>query len=942
MKLKLLFPLLFLSFFAFSQTTYTIKGSLIDTASATLPFASVFLLNPTDSSLVTYTKADDNGNFLFKNLKKTNYLLKATYVGYLPYQIFVKFNNEPLVEVGKLKLKSIQKDLFEVVVRTAKAPLTIKGDTIEYDARKFKVPPGSTVEDLLRRLPGMQIDAEGNIKSQGKEVKKVLVDGKRFFGDDPKLATKNLPAEAINKVQVYNDASEQSKLTGVDDGKKEKTVNLELKEEFKKGGFGKGTVGAGSDERVMAKFNYNKFDSKNQFAVVGFGNNINQSGLSNNDYQDFKGSQSYNWNDNADFGFSMGGNRFIYFTDDDEGTEVPRSWGPGQGLSKNLAGGVNYNYDTKKTKVSTNYFYNNSVQNLNQIIRSQNFLPTTNYFINDSTLNQNISTNHRMSFRFEKQIDSLNTLLLNVNSKIGIRDLMSENYTSYSNKNNEKFRNQDLGNEYLNNNMTLASSLIYRHKFKKKGRNFALSGTFNKNKNNQDAKPKSKIEQLKVNGENFLLGATNLNIVQNIDAVTNSDELKSSVLYIEPLSKKLFLEAFFNTSKLNQIVDRNVFDIFDPNNKSRIDSLSRYFDNNIGSNRLGSSLRFNNKGINLSVGLAAQRIFINGAFYGAKGQTSIATIKNPYDAFVPNVSLNVELKNNKYVNMGYSKGFNAPKIKDLQPFKDNTNPLVIREGNPDLKPTTSHELEAGFGLYNPVSFVNLWSNVTYTYYQNQVIYNQQVSEGLRTILRPENITGGQNVGYYFNFGFPIKKTKIAASIDSYSNFGKNPQYINNVLNTSITNNFNLGLRFDLTPVDWFTMFFNVGAGSGGAKYSEFSSQNQKFTNNTASANLILQMPKLVFFTADFKYNQYKNIGLNFDQKIPILNLSTYKVIGKAKKSEIRLSLYDAFKRNLGVNQSAFQNVVSKTVTQTLSRYFMVSYTYNMRGISAKVKKSRWE
>ena len=182
MKTKLILLLfIFSTTSVFSQNTYTIKGSLVDSSSVSLPFTSVFLLIPSDSSLVTFTRADENGNFVFKNVKKQNYLVKASYLGYVPYQELLKFSGNTEVDLGKIKLKSIQKELFEVVIRTAKAPMTMRGDTIEYDASKFKVPPGSTVEDLLRKLPGVQIDADGNIKAQGEEVKRVTVDGKGFL-----------------------------------------------------------------------------------------------------------------------------------------------------------------------------------------------------------------------------------------------------------------------------------------------------------------------------------------------------------------------------------------------------------------------------------------------------------------------------------------------------------------------------------------------------------------------------------------------------------------------------------------------------------------------------------------------------------------------------------------------------------------------------------------
>ncbi|HLK98102.1 MAG TPA: carboxypeptidase regulatory-like domain-containing protein, partial [Hymenobacter sp.] len=216
---------------------FSLQGRAVDTSAAPLASSTVMLLSPKDSSLVNFMRSDEKGAFAFKNLKSGQYVLKISFVGFIPYNLVIKPTGEAVIDLGDLKLKPITRELMEVVVRTAKAPLTIKGDTIEYNASSFKVPPGSTVEDLLRKLPGVQVDTDGNIRAQGQQVEKVTVDGKNFFGNDPKLATKNLQADAITKVQIFNDKTEQAKLTGIEDGKKQKTVNLELKEEFKKGGF---------------------------------------------------------------------------------------------------------------------------------------------------------------------------------------------------------------------------------------------------------------------------------------------------------------------------------------------------------------------------------------------------------------------------------------------------------------------------------------------------------------------------------------------------------------------------------------------------------------------------------------------------------------------------------------------------------------------------------
>lgn len=233
--------------YAQTPTRFQIQGITADTSSAPLGSATVMLLQRKDSSLVNFTRTNDKGAFAMRNVKRGDYLLKISYVGFIPFQQDIVFSDKEVIDLGTLKMKAITKELFEVVIKTARAPLSIKGDTIEYNAASFKVPPGSTVEDLLRKLPGVQVDQDGNINAQGQQVQKVTVDGKRFFGNDPKMATKNLPADAISKVQIFNDKSEQSKVTGVEDGKQEKTVNLELKDGFKKGGFGKLTAGGGLD-----------------------------------------------------------------------------------------------------------------------------------------------------------------------------------------------------------------------------------------------------------------------------------------------------------------------------------------------------------------------------------------------------------------------------------------------------------------------------------------------------------------------------------------------------------------------------------------------------------------------------------------------------------------------------------------------------------------------
>jgi hypothetical protein len=931
-KILLLFFLCLPILVAKAQTggRFTLKGIVTDTGGVVLPEATIMLLLPKDSSLVNYGRANKDGAFEMKNLKRAQYIFKVSYVGYIPYQEDINPKDQDVVDIGKAKMKVLQKELYEVVIKTARAPLSIRGDTVEFDAKAFKVPPGSTVEDLLRKLPGVQVDADGNIRAQGEEIKRVTVDGKRFFGDDPKMATKNLPAEAINKVQVFNGKTEQAKATGVDDGKREKTLNLELKDSHKKGGFGKAVAGVGTDKRLEGKISYNRFDDKQQFAVLGFGNNTNQSGIARNDYQDFKGSQSFNWGDDGDFGFSSGRN---YGGDD---ITIQPNWGGGgsDGYSKNFAGGANYNYDTKKTKLSTSYFYNQSRTIMDVRSNTENFLTNDSYNSSDKNKTLGFTGNHRPSFRFEKNIDSLNTIVLISNSRINTGD---SDYESFQ----QSFRNEgvltnqsNVNNKSDYNSFAMANLLLYRHKFKKKGRNFAASVGYNIN--NSD-------EEKRLNSTNlFLQDSTRNSVINQLNETESTrGNFKGSLSYVEPLSKKFFWESFYNYSMRKDKVDRNVFDV-EGSVRDENQFLTRYYSNDFTYNRLGTSIRYSYKGLNLAGGLAGVQFELNGKFAKDKNSTDFTRVDRSFFTWVPNVSLNYDLKNNRYVYAEYGLNVREPSVTDLQPIVDNSNPLYIVEGNPDLIPSSTHNVYAGYNMFNPASFTNLYLNVFYNYNVNQIVYNRKTNlENLITTTKPMNVTGGNSYGSYIGFGFPLKKTKATLNLNTGINFSNNLTYINDVENETKTDGYNFGTRLDLTPSDAFTLYMNANWNISNTKYSINTTQNQKIVNGNYGADMNVKMPKEIYFNARFNYRTYTNDQFGFSQKQPILNLSVYKIVLKSKKGEIRLTANDVFKRNLGISQYVSQNFYTERRVATLSRYFMLSFTYNMRGMSASVRRSNF-
>ena len=926
-------------------TRFSLQATITDTLGNKLNGATVMLQTAKDSTLTNYGRTSEAGTFTLKGIRKGAYFLKITYVGMMPLNKAVTFEADAAVDLGNIRLKPIAKELYEVVVKTARAPLTIRGDTVEYDTRAFKVPPGSTVEDLLKKLPGVMVDRQGNIRAQGQEVKRVTVDGKQFFSDDPKTATKNLQAEAISKVQVFSDKTEKAKLTGIDDGTKEKTMNLELKEEFKKGGFGKITGGAGPATNLSARAevrgSYNKFDKKQQLSLIGLANNTNQTGLSWADYQDFRGSNSFNWNDNADFGFGNGGN-FTYFGGgEEEGLAIPITGGDrGNGLSDNLAGGANYNFDTKKTKISSSYYF--SQTNLLTDSRGEvtNFIPGGDLNTLTLTKKNNRSSSHRVSFRLERELDSLNKLVFVNNSRyntsnifqLSTRDIRRLLTATSTPTTANTTTNGSTGETFGMNN-----SLIYRHTFKKKGRSFAASAGY------ELTTAKGSLNLL---ARNEFFEATNINDqLRNLDQLQTTSsrvaQYKASLLYVEPLAKRWFWESFYNVSLRTDEVDQDVLNRRDA--LIRNDSLSRYFTNRYVYNRLGTGVRYNNKGLNVGVGGAVQQFQLNGQFAPDQTLPALGGIDRTFTTFVPNVSVNVDLKNNKYLYGGYSLGVQMPTSRQLQPIPDNRNPLFITTGNAALLPALTHRANVGFNYFNPGTFTNFYGGLNYGYNLNQIVYAQTIDpQTLVTSTRPQNISGGYNISSYGHVSFPLKKTKATLDLGGNLNIGYLITPINLVLNQTNTTNYSLEAKLSLTPAEWFTFYGSANVGINNARYSVNSAQNAQTISNSYDVESNVKLPGELYVSTNFTYQLYRNERFGFNRAVPIWNASVYRLLGKAKRMEARLSAFDLLNRNVNISQFAGQNAVSTESTRTLARYFLLSFTYNMRGVKASIKKGGWD
>ena len=911
----------------FGQTVSrtTIKGVLCDTAGISVPSAVVLLLATKDSAFLNFAQTDEKGAFEFRNVKNSGYLLKIQHMSYIPYQKLVPVSSGDLTDLGKIKLKVIAKVLREVVIEAAKAPLKFYGDTIEYDATAFKVPPGSTVEDLLRRLPGVDVDVQGNIKSEGKDVKRLYVEGKTFFGNDPLFATKNLGAEIVSKVQFFDEKSDHEKLTGVKEPVHDtKAMNLSLKEEFKQGGFGKLTAAAGDQDRREMRGNYNRFDKKQMLSVIGYGNNLNQTGVNWDDYSEYTG-QSISGSINS---FESGPG----FIDFGIGNPLRNSF-DGRGLTDNYGGGVNYNLDNNKTKISSNYNYNEISRKLFQTSNRETFIPTGSFKNADTTQTNDFIGKHYLEFCIEQDFDKANIVFSKSSIVFSTSKGNSSTMTLYSDANNIK--NQSLDKFNTNNLSSWSANSIatYKHIFKKEGAAFYWNGEVNSAKSNGLDNPNSFNRFFEANTFTDQIRALNTN------SNNTSTQFKTTMALIEPLSKKINLEVVYNFSASQTMQDKLTQNTIMQN--IRVDSLTAYNTYHSFYNRIATNFTYNYKNLYVSAKVTAQQMQINGNYSLRKELPDlIDPINKTYTDLLPDFFVRYLVTKTTNLYAGYSDRMTTPMMSDLMPIVNVNDPSYLVEGNPNLRPSRDHAYSFRYSTHfgKPSSSLNFSLNYRET--KNSIsmarTYNMIENIGMQTVIRPENMKGiKKQTNLSVDYSLRLINSKLSMKINSSLIFGKSPTLINDVETFEKNTSASLGATFNLTLSQKLLLGLSGNMNFNSIRGIQGNNYDQKIKYYTSNSSLRWQIAVKTYFESALNYSIYKNASLGFDRNIPLLNASIRQIVGKANKIELRLSANDIFNKNLSISQTASEHYIMSTVSNNLARYFLLSLSYNLKGFEVK-------
>jgi hypothetical protein len=904
---------------AYAQKNGSVRGTVSDTAARQpVVSATITLLQKKDSSLVSFTMTDNKGYFELTGIAAGDYRLLVTHVNYhntsRPFSISAA---SPAINLNNIVLQDLSKTLDEVVVTGEAPPVTLIGDTIQYNAGSFKTQPNASVEGLLKKMPGIQVDKDGTVKAQGQKVSRVLVDGKEFFGADPKIATKNLPADAVDKVQVYDRLSDAAQLTGFDDGNSEKTINLKLKKDKKRGMFGKAMAGAGTNDRYEGRFNVNSFKGARQFSAIGMANNTNAEGFSFMDLMNFSGELNR-------MRQGSGGNMNFSVNADDPIAAL-MGGGNGNGIKTIWGGGLNYNNIIgSKTDFTSSYFYNRYNPYQESILQRQYFLPDSSYFYNQRSVSDNLNNSHRLNMSADIRLDSFHSI--KISPSIGYQETRNSSHSDYQTLSEGKL----LANEGASNNYSAGhganfrNDILFRKKFHRKGRtfSFSLQTSFNNSESNGSLLSVNHF----YNRSSSLPGYDSINQRNTVSGGLNSYNVRA--VYTEPVFKRSLLEFSLGRSNTNSTSEKVTYDYNKQNGKfDQLNSaLTNDFENTYGYTNTGLRLRTQQKRFSLAGGINWQQAELEGKIIAG---TKDSLIRKTFYNLLPSARFKYDFTRYRNLSVNYAAVTNQPTMSQLQPVPDITDPLNIQNGNPDLKQEFTHALQLNFVSVNPFRNKNLFAFFNLRETQNKIVnYDVLDTLGIKRT-RPVNVDGVYNMSGTINLGLPLRLLKGTVNLRTNMGYSKTKQFINTAANTIRTASFGPELRFDLNPSD--KVDFSVSAGFNYYKttYSLQAALNSRYFSQQYEGEVNWQLPAHFFLTTSFAYTINSQRAAGFNTRVPLWNAAFSRQFLRFNRGELKLSAFDLLNQNVGISRSSNQNYIEDSRVKNLQRFFLLSFTYSL-------------
>ena len=894
--------------------TFSIKGVVKDSmTNEKLQSATIYLESVKDSTLITYSITDEQGVFaLSGNTAYEEVSFIASFQGYKTYTKSVNLKETRELDLGEIFLSNDIEALNSVLVKARKAPITVKQDTLEFNAKSFNTKADATLEDVMKELPGVKVDKDGKITVNGKEVSKILVNGKEFFGDDPQVALKNLPKEIIDKIQVTESKTDTQKATGEDGDANASEINITIDEDKNKGWFSRLTAGGGTDERYSMSGIANYFNKDFKLSILGSSNNINSPGFSFDEIYDAMGSSAYSISRSSNGSFGINGINF----------------GGSGGITSSDSAGLNMSNDWGKTvSASMNYFYGGENTISASDTRRTTFLPDRTFNTVGSNRGDRTGDNHRISGRIEVKPDTLTSF--NIRPTINLSNNFSDNSSSSVSTDEEGniINNVETSSISNSDNQSLGANFNFSRRTQQKGTYYGLYGNVNKNKNESQ----SDFNSIRITFDE--LGNPETPDIQDQIINNNSENNRFSITpYInKKISESLTGSINYNFETGNQENKRSVFDrdgsgtlVFNPALSNDFEVKNRQQRPSIGLRYKKGDFRLNLSGGIIHQTLESEDVLLNTSFD--------KEFTDPY------VNANMNYKFGKFgrAYLNYRNSINVPSVTQLQPVENRTNPQNIIIGNPDLDASQRHNLYFNLSNYDWEKGSGFYSGGGFTYTDNSVAAITTTDEDLIRTTTYVNIDGEYNGYLYTSYSKSWKKDdrEIEFDLGIDANLSLNKGFTNGLAFQSEAIRIAPEVTLEYSLKDYIDVELEYEISANRTQFDIENISDQEFVNHRAAIDITTSWPEHVILGLRGEYNKFGNISGDFDDDSFVLIGSLgYKFL--KDKATVKLKAYDILNQIIDTRRTISDDFVSDTSSLVLQQYFMLSFTYKFSQFGGK-------
>ncbi len=914
-----------------------VEGQVVDSLdSKPLPGATLSIISL--SSNQSYNAISDKSGFFKINIPEPGrYELKVTYIGYDAYSKRINLGKEAKQNLGKILMRQSDIQAKEIQV-IGDAPIgEQKGDTTEFRAESFKTLPDATAEDLVKKMPGVQVEPDGTVKAKGEEVKRVLVDGKPFFGDDPTATLRNLPAEIIDRVQIFDQMSEQAQFTGFDDGQRDRTLNLLTRANRRTGQFGRFNAGYGLENKYNAGANLHIFDANRRLSFLGMSNNVNQQNFSPQDISMmYGGGTGFRGQFLRMFGTAPVSPGFL------RGFSASRSGGFGsfffgqqEGISTTHAFGINYNdYWSEKINVSGSYFFNYGLNNNEQITNREIFSKQDEtQLYNQKDISESIRRNHRFNFRIEYKIDTSSSLIIRPSMFIQASNIISNMDALTMTESFQELINSASHNNSNNETYNFSNEILLRHKFQTPGRTISVS--LNTNINNRD-------------GINWQFSQNNYTIASLISDTINQTSflpnnglgLTLKTVYTEPLAYRhqMLFSYDVGNNLSNSDKETYSFDYEDNDYTNPVLHLTNQFDNTYITQRIGTGYRMFDEKRNFTIQFELQKAQLTNRQWMPYHFDNTYIFTN----FLPSLSYNHKFSQQENLRINYRSSTNQPSITQLQNVLDISNPLQISTGNPNLKQSYSHFIMANYSNFSS-DFRNVFMlfssiNIASDYIASSIILSPKdtIIEGITNLpagvqfTKPVNLDGYYMFNTFISYGTPLSFISSNINLSIGGIYSRTPGLINNLENISNSYNFNLMLNLSSNISHELDFTLSSRASFSTTVNTVRKDLNNRYNNFWTRANLNWIFWEGFFIQVELNNQIYTGLTGNLNTNYTLLNLSLGKKLLPNDQAEIKLYIFDLLKQNRNIITNVSDYYYEFVQNKVLTQYLMLSFTYNLR------------